>query len=300
MYTIAQLADLYTSYLVVEKGLSGNTLEAYGRDLAVFMAYLESENARDIARVDTSHILGHLMELRKQGLSARSRARHLVAVRGFFKFLEREGHIPKNPARLVDLPKTGLHLPHAIGVADMERLIAAPDPADPLGFRDQTMLELAYAAGMRVSELVGTRVADVDLVSGFIRILGKGDKERVVPIGRAAREKVTEYLASVRHRLLGKAQSDFLFLGRRGRPLTRQNFWLRLKQHAVKAGIMKNISPHTLRHSFATHLLEGGADLRSVQEMLGHADISSTQIYTHVAVERLKAVHRKYHPRERG
>ncbi|MFP4477302.1 MAG: site-specific tyrosine recombinase XerD [Desulfatibacillaceae bacterium] len=292
-----QIIDEYRVHLVVEKGLADNTLAAYTRDLAVFAAFLVENGVDRIQDVDTTVILRHLIRLRADGLGPRSRARHLVSIRGLFRYLEKEGRVPTNPARLVDLPKTGMHLPDAISVSEMQRLIDAPDQDDILGFRDRAMIELAYAAGLRVSELVGARVRDVELNAGFIRILGKGSRERIVPIGRGAREVLKEYLDHVRGRFPCYNPSPYLFLGRRGKPMTRQGFWKRLKQHALAAGITKNVTPHTIRHSFATHLLEGGADLRAVQEMLGHADISNTQIYTHVAAERLKTIHKEYHPR---
>lgn len=289
--------DQYAHYLLVEKGLSKNTLEAYTRDLSLFARFLEENGASDVHETDTPAVLRHLIALRDAGLGARSRARHLVAIRGFFKYLVQEKVLEKNPAKLVDLPKTGLHLPDVLSVFEMERLLDAPDPVDRLGPRDRAMLELGYAAGLRVSEIVSAKIADVDLQAGFIRVMGKGSKERVVPMGRPAREAIQEYIQTGRPALLKQKQSKFLFVGQGGRPMVRQAFWKRIKQYARKAGIGKNIKPHTLRHSFASHLLEGGADLRVVQEMLGHADISTTQIYTHVARERLKKIHTQFHPR---
>ena len=297
MLSIDEALDRYRDYLVVEKGLSENSLSAYTRDLAVFSAFMAGLGLTGVKEIDTGHVLKHLLSLRDQGLSARSRARHLVAVRGFFRFLIADKLLEKDPARLVDLPKSGLRLPDTITLSEMERLLDAPDDRTPLGVRDRTMLELGYGAGLRVSELVGVLLADVSLEAGFVRVLGKGDKERLVPIGQMAIDKIGDYLEFSRPRLASGRMSPNLFIGQGGRKLTRQAFWKRLKIWAKKAEIEKKLTPHTLRHSFASHMLEGGADIRVVQEMLGHVDISTTQIYTHVAREHLKNAHKKFHPR---
>jgi len=294
---IDSLLDRFFHFLLVEKGLSDNTLAAYTRDLAEFGAFVRAKGVSRVSQIDTPLILKHLIRLREKGLSPRSRARHLVSVRGFFRFLEAEKILEKNPARLVDMPRTGMRLPDVITVEQVEKLLETPDMGHTLGIRDRAMLELAYGAGLRVSELVGSNLADLELSAGFIRVMGKGSKERIVPLGEAAIEAINEYLVSSRPRLMRKGPSRFLFLSRLGKPMTRQNFFKMLKEYAVKCGITKNISPHSLRHSFASHLLEGGADLRVVQEMLGHIDIATTQIYTHVAREQLKKIHRQYHPR---
>lgn len=289
--------DRYITYLVVEKGLARRTIEAYSRDLSMFADFLEKSGPRSPADVDTPDIIKHLIALRNQGLGARTRARHLVSIRGFFRFLVREGLLKNDPARMVDLPRSGLKLPGVLPVSEVERLLAAPRPDTPRGLRDAAMLEMIYAAGLRVSELVNLRFQDVNTEAGFVRVMGKGSRERMVPIGMHARKRLDDYLSGGRPRLLKKAASPYLFIARAGRPMTRQGFWKLLKRYAAAAGITRELTPHTLRHSFATHLLEGGADLRSVQTMLGHSDISTTQIYTHVSREYLMKMHEKYHPR---
>jgi integrase/recombinase XerD len=294
---IDSLLDRFVHFLLVEKGLADNTLSAYTRDLAEFSSFVRAKGVGSVSKIDTPLILKHLIRLREKGLSPRSRARHLVSIRGFFRFLEAEKILEKNPARLVDMPRTGMRLPDVVTVEQVEKLVEAPDLTSILGIRDRAMLELAYGAGLRVSELVGAKIGDLELAAGFIRVMGKGAKERIVPLGEAAIEAINEYLESSRPRLMRKGPSQYLFLSRLAKPMTRQNFFKMLKEYALKCGITKNISPHSLRHSFASHLLEGGADLRVVQEMLGHIDIATTQIYTHVAREQLKKIHRQYHPR---
>lgn len=297
MKSLDQLADQFINYLVVEKGLSRNTVTAYSRDLTLYLDFLQANGITDISQADTALVLKHLIELRNAGLGPKSRARHLVTLRGFYRFLVQQRELHANPAQIVDLPKTGLKLPDVLKVDEVLQLLEAPDTSLPLGVRDAAMLELLYAAGLRVSELTRVGMADINLEACFVRVLGKGSKERVVPIGLAAKKKVDLYLASGRPILLKGRPSPYLFVTRSAKPMTRQGFWKLLRQYALKAGISQRITPHTLRHSFATHLLERGADLRSVQVMLGHVDISTTQIYTHVAQERLKAVHTQYHPR---
>lgn len=297
MNSLDQLADQFINYLVVEKGLARNTITAYSRDLILYLEFLQSKGISDIASADTTLILKHLIELRDAGLGPRSRARHIVTLRGFYRFLVQQKILDVNPAQMVDLPKAGLKLPDILKVDEVVQLLEAPDPSKPLGARDAAMLELLYAAGLRVSELIRVGMTGINLEACFVRVLGKGSKERVVPIGQVAKRKVDVYLASGRPILLKGRPSPYLFVTRLARPMTRQGFWKLLTQYALKAGISHKITPHTIRHSFATHLLERGADLRSVQVMLGHVDISTTQIYTHVAQERLKAVHTQYHPR---
>ncbi|MBC2744492.1 MAG: site-specific tyrosine recombinase XerD, partial [Desulfosarcina sp.] len=242
-------------------------------------------------------ILTYLIHQRDHGLTARSRARHLVSLRGFFKFLTNEKIIEKNPAKQIDLPKTGLYLPEVLTVADVEALIEAPDRNKPEGLRDAAMLELLYGAGLRVSELIRLEMTGINLEAGFVRVFGKGSKERVVPVGRMALTAVQDYLDRSRPLLLKNRSSIYLFVTRRGSAMTRQSFWNLTGRYGRLAKLKKTITPHSLRHSFATHLLEGGADLRAVQMMLGHADISTTQIYTHVAHRQLVEAHKKYHPR---
>ena len=292
-----ELADRFMNYLVVEKGLSENTITSYSADLSLYLDFLKANGIVDVADSDRVIVLKHLIALRDVGLASRSRARHLVTLRGFYRFLVQEKILKTNPAKLVDLPKAGRKLPDVLKIEEVIRLMDTPEPSKPLGLRDGAMLELLYAAGLRISELVTVGITAVDLEACFVRVLGKGSKERVVPIGQAAKKKLDAYLASGRPALLKGRPSPYLFVTRSGRSMTRQGFWKRFKQYAQKADISHNISPHTLRHSFASHLLERGADLRSVQVMLGHVDISTTQIYTHVAQERLKAVHTQYHPR---
>lgn len=294
---IDHLIDHYLNYLVVEKGLAAKTIEAYAGDLSAFAAYLRRLKIDAIDGADTAVILKYIIDLRKGGRGATTRARHLVTLRGLFKFLYRSGYLKQNPAKLVDLPKSGLKLPTVLNVEEIARLLVAPDLDKPAGQRDAAMLELIYAAGLRVSELTGLRMTSINLEAGFVRVLGKGSKERVVPIGRKAMTRVQAYLKDGRRRLLKELTSPYLFVARAGKPMTRQGFWKLLKRYALKAGIPQRVTPHSMRHSFASHLLEGGADLRAVQVMLGHADIATTQIYTHVAQKRLIEIHKKYHPR---
>ena len=291
------LVDRYLNFLLVEKGLASKTIDAYSRDLIRYLTYLNTNGIGVLSEEDTPTILRYLIAMRRDGLKARSRARHLVTIRGFYKFLAQEQILPADPARQIELPKSGLKLPDVLSIEEVESLLQAPDVAKPPGIRDAAMLELLYAAGLRVSELTGLKLQDVNLQAGFVRVFGKGAKERIVPIGHYAREKTESYLTFGRGALLKNHISPFLFVARAGKPMSRQGFWKLIKRYALQAGLNKTITPHTLRHSFASHLLEGGADLRAVQTMLGHADISTTQIYTHVARDHLKKLHRKYHPR---
>ncbi len=297
MSEIDRHVDAYLNFLQVEKGLAAQTLEAYSRDLAGYLKFLSSQQIESIEDADTTMILKYLIHLRDQGLIARSRARHLVTLRGLYRFLVHEKILARDPSQTVDLPKTGLKLPDTLTIEDVQRLLTAPDPTRPQGQRDAAMLEMIYAAGLRVSELIGLKQLDVNLEAGYVRVWGKGSKERIVPFGQKAREKLTLFIKEGRNKLLKTEVSGYLFVARAGKPMTRQGFWKLLKRYGVKAGLTRNITPHALRHSFATHLLEGGADLRAVQIMLGHADISTTQIYTHVARKHLQAMHAKYHPR---
>ncbi len=291
------LSDRFLNYLLVEKGLADRTLSAYSADLSGFFSFLQGAGVEKVQAIDAPLILRHLIHLREQGLEARSRARHLVTLRGFFRFLVGEGVLKTDPTRMIDLPRAGLKLPNVLSMDDVRTLLQAPDPSTPIGARDVAMIELLYAAGLRVSELVNIRVQDVNIEAGFVRARGKGSKERIVPIGTHARGRIESYLAMGRQRQLGSRVSPYLFIARKGRPMTRQGFWKLLKKYGMKAGIRKPVTPHTLRHSFASHLLEGGADLRAVQTMLGHADIATTQIYTHLARDRVRKIHEKYHPR---
>lgn len=292
--------DSFLNMLVVERGLARNTLEAYSRDLNRLANFLKARKVTDWRGGLAIHLRSYLSWLRGQRLSVRSVARNIVAVRQFFRFLEKEGIVEENPAPSFPLRSATRRLPHALGRDEIQRLLTQPDPSKPLGARDQAMLELLYASGVRVSELVSLQTHQIDLDGDYLTVRGKGAKVRMVPFGKWARERLLGYLKRVRPKLLRGRTSPFLFVNRSGEPLSRQGFWKLVRRYALAAGIERRVTPHTLRHSFATHLLEGGADLRSVQSMLGHSDISTTQIYTHVNAARLKEVHRKYHPRERG
>ena len=292
------LLDRYLDFLMVEKGLAAQTIEAYSRDLVRYISFLLECGRTTVSELDTPLILKYLISMREDGLNARSRARHLVSIRGFYRFLAQEEILPSDPSRLIDLPKSGLKLPDVLTIDEVKRLLDAPDPKKPSGCRDAAMLELLYAAGLRVSELITLKLQDVNLTAGYVRVFGKGAKERVVPIGQYAQEKIRTYTTGARQALLKDRISATLFVARAGKPLSRQGFWKLIKRYGLRAGLRKVITPHTLRHSFASHLLEGGADLRAVQTMLGHADIATTQIYTHVARDHLKYLHQKFHPRE--
>lgn len=289
--------DSFLNYLAAEKGLAANTLAAYGRDLAAFLDHVECGARRPapdaLRAVD---IVGFLEHLQRRGLSARSRARMLAAVRGFCAYLVREAGLAVNPARDIRLPRVGLRLPRSLGPDDVQLLLRGDDERVVLQ-RDGAMLELVYATGLRVSEAVSLKVSQVNLEAGYLTVVGKGRKERAVPVGSFARQRLLDYLQQARPRLLAGRLSPYLFVNRFGRRISRQGVWKRLRLAVRRAGIGGKVSPHTLRHAFATHLVEGGADLRAVQMMLGHADIATTQIYTHVARDRLRAVHRKFHPR---
>jgi integrase/recombinase XerD len=288
------LVDAFLVELRTGRRLSPNTLEAYGSDLRRFSAFLSGSSV-SLDGFRRGDLLDFLSSLR--GLSSRSVARQISSVRSFFKFLVREGILDADPVSEVRAPSIGRPLPKYLTVTEVERLLAAPDRATPEGMRDRAMLMLMYAAGLRATEVVTLRIENVDANAGFLRVVGKGGKERVVPVAEAALESLREYLDDWRPRFPAKKATNALFLSRLGRPVTRQTLWNRIARWAREAGIRTRISPHTLRHSFAGHLLAGGADLRAVQTMLGHADISTTQIYTHVTPERLREIHRKHHPR---
>jgi integrase/recombinase XerD len=289
--------DRFLHHLAVEKGLSRNTLEAYARDLQGYLAFLAERKTFNLLESSDEQIFGYFKFLRAKGLSARSTARTLSALRGFYKFLLQDRAISQNPLRRLRAPRVVPRLPGVLTTKEVEDLLRQPDPVQPLGNRDRAMLELLYATGLRVSELVHLSMNDVNLEVGYVRTKGKGGRERIVPIGQVARQTLKGYLEGPRRNWAMQTPNATLFLGRGGRGITRQGFWKILRKHARAAGIAKRITPHTLRHSFATHLLENGADLRSVQSMLGHVDIATTQVYTHVSREHLKRLHQKYHPR---
>lgn len=292
--------DSFLSMATVEKGLARNTIEAYSRDLSRLSEFLIGKGVSAWPDVDGIQLRAYLSSLRAAGLSARSVARHAVTLRRLYRFLESEGLVKENPVPALLFRAQARKLPQTLSADEVRRLLGQPDGAKMLGARDQAMLELLYASGLRVSELVTLKTQQVNFQGNYLTVNGKGSKVRAVPFGQWAREKVSSYLNDVRPRLLKGKSSPYLFTNRAGQPLTRQGFWKLIRGYALRAGIEKRVTPHTLRHSFATHLLEGGADLRSVQTMLGHADISTTQIYTHVDGARLKAVHHRFHPRERG
>lgn len=292
-----QILDQFLHYLIVEKGLSKNTIEAYGHNLNRFLTHLQKDGVQELEKVSKLEVKAFLLSLKKKGLSAKTVVRNLVALRTFFKFLIQEGVLQTNPVEEIESPKVSKTLPEILSLKEVEQLLEQPDLQKPLGLRDRAMLELLYATGMRVSELTRLPMNQVNLEAGYVLLYGKGSKERLVPLGREAIEWMTQYLKTAREKLTKGRESPFLFINRSGREMSRQRFWKNLKTYGRKARIQKRITPHLLRHSFASHLLEGGADLRSVQMMLGHVDISTTQIYTHVTGERLKKVHERYHPR---
>jgi integrase/recombinase XerD len=293
----AFLVERYQDYLSLEQGSSPRTLEAYLRDVERFATYATVRGAATPTDVDARALREFVYHLKDLGLAPASIRRNVSAVRGYFRFLLAEGLVVRDPSERLETPKRWRSLPEVLSVSDVERLLAAPSLDEPLAFRDRALLELAYGAGLRVSEWITIGVRDLLLEDSLVRVFGKGSKERLVPIGRTAVGAVAVYLRELRPRLESGAGEGILFLNARGQPLTRMGAWKILRKYVERAGIEKHVSPHTLRHSFATHLLEGGADLRAVQEMLGHADISTTQIYTHVDREYLRSVHRQYHPR---
>lgn len=291
------LLDRFLHYLIVEKGLSKNTIEAYNHGLNRFLDHLREKGVGEIKDISKFDIRGFLLVLKRRGLSSKTIVRNLVAIRSFIRFLNEEGILNVNPAEEIESPKITKTLPQILSLKEVEQLLEKPDIKTPLGMRDRAMLEILYAAGMRVSELTQLPVNHVNLEAGYVILYGKGSKERIVPLGSEAMKWIALYLAEARERLSKGEESPSFFISRWRKGMSRQRFWKNLKMYARKAGMRKRITPHLFRHSFASHLLEGGADLRSVQMMLGHVDISTTQIYTHVTGERLKKVHRRYHPR---
>jgi integrase/recombinase XerD len=286
----------FLDFCRVEKGLAGNSVDAYGRDLSRFNAYfLEHAPGSDVP--DTPAIREYLDSLYTAGLSSRSIARHTTTIRNFYQFLLREGVIDRDPTEFLPLPKQWSRLPKYFNLEDINRMIGAPDVSKPTGLRDRAMIELLYATGLRVSELCGLEMTDLETDLGVVRVTGKGNKQRLVPVGRPALEAIGAYVDSGRSQLLKGRASPYVFVTARGGKLNRKSFWKLLIQHGKKAGIFEGLTPHVIRHSFATHLVERGADLRSVQTMLGHADISTTQIYTHVVRSRLREEFDRHHPR---
>lgn len=284
----------FIEYLAVERGLSRNTLDSYRRDLEGFFRYLGPGASGDVRQAQVLSYLGHL---RKVGRANTTVSRNLASIRSFYHYLLREEMIPVDPTVNVETPKIEKRLPKVLTVSEVERLLDAPDAVSPTGLRDKAMLELLYATGIRVSELVSIQLDDINLSAGFLRCLGKGSKERIIPFGDIAQHALRKYIQVGRPELSRESNTHALFLNHLGAQMSRQGFWKLLKKYAQAAQILADITPHTLRHSFATHLLERGADLRAVQEMLGHADISTTQIYTHVTRTRLKEAYASAHPR---
>lgn len=286
--------DSFLNVLWGESGLSKNTLAAYNSDLKIFSKWLKKKSFLDVAESDISQFSD---DRYNQGIGGRSAARSLSSLRRFYGYLHRESLINIDPTVLIKVPYVGQTLPQSLSEKEVVLLIDAPETTDPLGYRNKTMLELLYATGLRVSELIDLKFEQVSFRQGFVKVMGKGNKERLVPVGEQAMEWLEHYITGARLDILVNRQSDFLFVTKRGGGMTRQAFWHIIKRYAKKAGIRKSLSPHTLRHAFATHLLNHGADLRVVQLLLGHSDLSTTQIYTHVAQERLKQLHTKFHPR---
>jgi len=291
--------DDFIHFLVVEKGLAKNTIVSYKRDLNSYITYLKNvEQLEDLNSVQRPQIVHFLSHLKDTGKSSKTLARHIASIRAFHHFLLREKAVDHDPTVHIESPQHERSLPKVLSMEEVETLLDSPKLTDHFGYRDKAMLEMLYATGIRVSELIGLKIADVHLTMGFVRCMGKGSKERIIPIGKTASDAIEQYLEKGRPKFISKKQrDDSLFLNHHGKGLTRQGFWKILKRLAMEAGIEKELTPHTMRHSFATHLLENGADLRAVQEMLGHADISTTQIYTHVTKTRLKDVYTKFHPR---
>ncbi|MBN2570408.1 MAG: site-specific tyrosine recombinase XerD [Deltaproteobacteria bacterium] len=292
-----RFVDEYINFLAVERGMSLNTLEAYSRDLNRYLMNMEEMRISDFKNISSDHVIAYLGSLRKNGLMPTSVNRALAALRGFYKYLILRGVVKENPIAHIALAKTWMNLPDTLNEKEMEHLLDQPSMKNITGIRDKAMMELLYATGIRVSELISLTINDINWQAGYLSVIGKGSKERIVPIGRMAYDQLRQYIDKVRPALIKGNSTTVLFLNRCGCGLTRQGFWKIVKKYAKRAGIIKRVYPHTFRHSFATHILERGGDLRSVQVMLGHSDISTTQIYTHVTRKRLKDIHRKYHPR---
>lgn len=289
----------YLHFLRVERQLANNTLTSYERDLQSYIHTLSNrQQLTSLHEVERIHILAHLQILKTSGKSSRTMARHISSIRSFHQFLLREKISSTDPSVHLEMPQLERKLPKILSLEEVEELLAIPNTTKPQGLRDRAMLEVLYASGMRISECINLSLQDIHITMGFVRCFGKGGKERIIPLGRTAISACDEYLREGRPKLTKvDHRTDVIFINQRGKPLTRQGVWKLMKEHAVKAGIKNEITPHTLRHSFATHLIENGADLRAVQEMLGHADISTTQIYTHVSKTRLKEVYKQFHPR---
>ena len=289
--------DLLQQHLIVEKGLTRNTLAAYMSDLQHFCAFAQARGAATFQELTREDIIGYLAERRQQGIAARTIARELVSLKTLYRFLHLHEAGTADPTAQIQAPKSGRYLPNVLTPQEVEQLLQTPDTSTPLGKRDAALLEMLYATGLRASELVGLTVGDVQTMAGYVKVCGKGGKERLVPVGEMAAVQLDDYLLAGRPQLVKMRPAVYLFVNRSAQGLTRQGLWKIIKKYMHQAAIYKPFSPHTLRHSFATHLLEGGADLRSLQHMLGHVDISTTQIYTHVVQQRLRALYMTHHPR---
>jgi integrase/recombinase XerD len=292
-----ELVEAFLNYLSVERGLSRNTIISYREDMSAYIEFLKGLHIDNFSLTKKNDITDFMLFQKDKGLASNSVARRLAAIKTFYRFLVRERVLKADPSSLIDSPKLWKKIPDTLSANEVDALLSAPNIRDKQGIRDRAILETLYATGMRVSEATNLKKDNVNLDVGFLRCIGKGSKERIIPLGKKAIASINRYIDPVRKEQLKDEESEFLFLNRFGKKLSRQSLWKLLKRYAKEARIKKSIKPHILRHSFATHLLERGADLRSVQEMLGHANISTTQIYTHVSKERLKAIHKMYHPR---
>ena len=291
------MIDTFLNYLSVERGLANNTITSYREDLNTYLDFIAKSDIDALSKIDKSNITGFMFDQKGRGIAVNSIARRLAAIRMFHRFLTRERIVKSDPSALIDSPKLWKKIPETLTLNEVEELIAQPDVRRSQGIRDRAILETLYATGMRVSEAVNLKKDSVNLDIGFLRCIGKGNKERVIPLGKKAIAAINKYLEKARPKFLKNKESESLFISRFGRKISRQSFWKILKKYAKSARIKKPIKPHILRHSFATHLLERGADLRSVQEMLGHSNISTTQVYTHIDRNRLKNIHKQFHPR---
>jgi len=294
---VKELIDTFLNYLSVERGLARNTIISYREDLNSYMDFIARQKINALSKITKNDIINFMLSQKDKGVSVNSVARRLAAVRMFHRFLTRERILKNDPTVLIDSPKLWKKIPDTLSLNEVDALIAQPDIRDKQGIRDKAILETLYATGMRVSEAVNLRADNVNLDIGFLRCIGKGNKERVIPLGKKAINSIQRYLKISRPHFLKKKESEFLFLNRFGKKISRQSLWKIIKRYGREARLKKAIKPHMLRHSFATHLLERGADLRSVQEMLGHSNISTTQVYTHINKDRLKTIHRMFHPR---
>lgn len=292
-----ELLSEFVEFLLVERGLAKNTIDSYKRDLKSYLTYLRLQGIENINDTNRTIIVSYLLFMQRDGKASSSISRACASIKSFYQFLFRERYIKDDPTINLDTPKLEHRLPRVLSIEEVDRLLRQPKLNDPLGFRDKTMLELLYATGMRVTELISLTVEDINLDMGYVRCFGKGSKERILPVGSISIKYLKKYIKDVRCKLLKKNSTNILFLNHRGKGLSRQGFWKIIKKYSKQANLSKKVTPHTLRHSFATHLLENGADLRAVQEMLGHADISTTQIYTHITRSKIKEVYDNTHPR---